>query len=552
MAEQTLREKCERRLSELKSDRSAWDGDAQDLAAYIQPGMGRFATSDRNKRAARNRSKIIDSTGTVSLRTLRSGMQMGITSPARPWFQLTFADKDLMEFGPVKAWLYDIQTRMREILQASNVYNALHSLYGELGLFGTGSNAYVEDFDSVISAVPMTFGEYWLGTGANGMVDTLYRECEWSVAQVVERFGLDACSPTIRTLWTNGNLGAAVPVAHAIEPNPDRDVRKADARNKRWRSVYWERDSDRNRLLRMSGYDQFPATVPRWDVTSNDTYGTTWPGLDALGDVKQLQTQQLRKAEALDKGVRPPMIANVSMAGKHMSLVPGGITYVNPVQGFTGFQPAYQVQIQVDPLLRDMEETRARVRQAFFADVFLMISQSNGQMTATEVIERREEKMIALGPVLERLQKELLAPLIERLFAIMMSRGLVPPAPEEIQGVPIRVDFVSILAQAQKALATSSIERVIGVVGNLAAGYPPILDKIDFDQTVDEYADLVGAPPRMIRPDDAVEQIRQGRQRQEQMAQAAALGGQGAQAAKVLSETDTRGPNALTQMLGLS
>lgn len=552
MADQTLREKCERRLSELKSDRSAWDGDAQDLAAYIQPGMGRFSTSDRNKRAARNRSKIIDSTGTVSLRTLRSGMQMGITSPARPWFQLTFADKDLMEFGPVKAWLYDIQTRMREILQASNVYNALHSLYGEIGLFGTGANAYVEDFDSVISAVPMTFGEYWIGTGANGMVDTLYRECEWSVAQVVERFGLDACSPTIRTLWTNGNLGAAVPVAHAIEPNPDRDVRKADARNKRWRSVYWERDSDRNRLLRMSGYDQFPATVPRWDVTSNDSYGTTWPGLDALGDVKQLQTQQLRKAEALDKGVRPPMIANVSMAGKHMSLVPGGITYVNPVQGFTGFQPAYQVQIQIDPLLRDMEETRARVRQAFFADVFLMISQSNGQMTATEVIERREEKMIALGPVLERLQKELLAPLIERLFAIMMSRGLVPPAPDEIQGVPIRVDFVSILAQAQKALATSSIERVIGVVGNLAAGYPPILDKIDFDQTVDEYADLVGAPPRMIRPDDAVEQIRQGRQRQEQMAQAAALGGQGAQAAKVLSETDTRGPNALTQMLGLS
>lgn len=552
MAELTLREKCERRLSELKSDRSAWDSDARELASFIQPGMGRFSSADRNKRAARNRSKIIDSTGTVALRTLRSGMQMGITSPARPWFQLTFADKDLMEFGPVKAWLYDIQTRMREILQASNVYNALHSLYGEIGLFGTGANAYVEDFDSVISAVPMTFGEYWIGTGANGMVDTLYRECEWSVAQVVERFGLDACSPTIRTLWTNGNLGAAVPVAHAIEPNPDRDVRKADARNKRWRSVYWERDSDRARLLRMSGYDQFPATVPRWDVTSNDSYGTTWPGLDALGDVKQLQTQQLNKAVALAMGVRPPMLASTSMAGKHMSLVPGGITYVNPVQGFTGFQPAYQVQIPLDHLLMDMEETRARVRQAFFADVFLMISQSNGQMTATEVIERREEKMIALGPVLERLQKELLAPLIERLFAVMMSRGLVPPAPDEIQGVPIRVDFVSILAQAQKALATSSIERVIGVVGNLAAGYPPILDKIDFDQTVDEYADLVGAPPRMIRPDDAVEQIRQGRQRQEQMAQAAALGGQGAQAAKVLSETDTRGPNALTQMLGLS
>lgn len=548
--EQSIREKCEKRLADLKSERSPWDSDARELADHIQPGMGRFNATDRNQRG-RRRGKIIDATGSESLRVMASGMHAGITSPARPWFRLTLADRDLMEFGPVKAWLYDVERRMREILQKSNVYNALHGSYAEIGLFGTSATAFIEDWRSGINAVPMTWGEWWTGIGADGMADTLYRESQWSVGQVVERFGAAACSRTVQNLYDRGNVGAPVIVCHAMEPRRDRDPRRLDGRNKRWRSVYWEQGADRDRVLREAGYNSFPATVPRWEVTSNDTYGSFWPAFDALGDIKQLQVQQLRKAEALDKKVRPPMVASAELANKHATLVPGGITYVNPTTGFQGFQPAYQVNIDLREMLQDMDETRMRIRRTFYADLFMMISQSDGRMTATEVIERREEKMLGLGPVLERLHKELLAPLIDRLFEIMQVRGLLPPPPDEIQNTPISVDFISILAQALKQMSTASIERVIGVVGNMAAANPEVLDKIDFDQTVDEYADMVGAPPRMIRPDDVVAEIRERRAQQQQAAQAVALANEGAQAAKVLSETDTRTPSALTAMLGI-
>lgn len=547
----TLRQHLERRRSALELERQSWISHWRDISDYTMPRRGRFLVSDRNKGDRRN-TKIIDNTGRYSLRTLAAGMMTGLTSPSRPWFRLTTPDPALDEFAPVKTWLYLVEQRMRAVFAKSNIYNVLHGTYEELGAFGTSAFLGLDDFEDVVRFYPFTAGEYMIAQDNRGKVDTIYREYSMTVAQVVGEFGEDNVSATVRAMHARGSLDQWVTVCHAIEPRPEsqRERGKVDGRNKPIRSVYWEKGGDQDKVLREAGYDKFPGLAPRWDVLFGDIYGRS-PAMDALGDIKQLQAEQKYKGKGIAKMVDPPMVGPSSLKNRPASVLPGDITYVDVQQGQQGFVPAYQVQPRLNELMMDIQEVQDRVRQAFYADLFLMLANSDRrQMTATEVAERHEEKLLALGPVLERLQDELLEPLIDRTFEKMVAAEILPPPPEELAGVDLRVEYISMLAQAQKAVATGGIERLSSYVGNVAAVRPDVLDKVNWDQTVDEYADALGVPPTLIVPDEQVAEIRAQRQKAEQAQQQAAMLQQAAQGAETLSKADMGGDSVLAAITG--
>ena len=241
---------------------------------------------------------------------------------------------------------------------------------------------------------------------------------------------------------------------------------------------------------------------------------------------------------------RPPMNAHSDLRNSKFSLLPGAVNFMADPN--KGLRPAYDVNPQLGPLAEDIDRSKDGVWSAMYADLFMMISQlDRRQITATEIDERREEKLIALGPVLERLHFEKLKPLVERLFNRVVESGTLGPPPEELEDQELEIDFVSMLAQAQKAVATGSMERFAGYVGNLAGAVPEVLDKFDTDQSVDEYADALGVPPGMVRSDDEVAELRAQRQKvqqaqmqAEQAVQVTKAAQQGAQAAKVMSEAD--------------
>src|SRR5208337_5022128 len=177
------------------------------------------------------------------------------------------------------------------------------------------------------------------------------------------------------------------------------------------------------------------------------------------------------------------MVADVSMKNEPASLLPGGVTYVaNLAQ--SGFKPAYQVPPNIRGAEEKIAKAEERINRAFFADLFLMISQLDTVRTATEIIERKQEKMLMLGPFLERSQFELINPMIERVFAMMFRAGLIPPAPPEIRGRAFDIETISTLADAQKSTATTGIERGVQFIGNLMAANPAVGDNLDWDGTV--------------------------------------------------------------------
>jgi hypothetical protein len=537
-----------RRLGELKSERSSFDSHYRELAEFVLPRRGRFTTSDRNKGDKRH-NKIINSKGTMALRTAASGLMANLTSPARPWLRLETPDPDLMEFEPVKIWLGKVETIMRAVFNESNFYNALPVLYSELLLFGTGAMTQVDDFQDVARFHTHTVGSYYIAQNERFVVDVLYREYELQVSQLVDEYGLTNASQFVKDAYAQGNYGAWIPVVHAIEPNPNFDPSRKLSKYKQFRSVVYEAGNGRSlpsgKFLRESGFDEFPAYCPRWDVTGEDIYGTNCPGMTALGDVKQLQLEERRKALAIDKLVNPPLKGPGSLRNIPVSSLPGGTNFYDGDTTNEGLRPVYQVDPRIQELMLDIQNIERRIEQAFYADLFMAITNMEGVQPRNqlELMQRNEEKLLMLGPVIERLFNELLDPLIDRTFLQLERANLLPEAPQEIQGQALKVQYISSLAMAQRAVGTGTIERVAGFVGGLMQIDPSVRHKFDSWQAADEFAHLVGSPPKLIKPDEvagAAAQQEQQQQQQMMMVDAAQKGAgaaaSGAQAAKTLSE----------------
>ena len=529
----------------LKTERASWFTHWQEISTRLLPRAGRFFVQDRNKGNKRH-NQIYDSTATQALSVLAAGMMSGMTSPARPWFRLTTGDDDLDAYPPVKVWLDQVSRLMLKIFQSSNTYRALHTMYEELGAFGTGVSIMSDDFRSVIHHHPLTAGEYALTTDWRGDVTTLYREFQKTVSQIVKEFGYKACSPTVQNLYDRGNLEAWITLIHAIEPRADRDPSKSDPLNMPWRSVYFEIGGNQQHCLRESGFKRFPVLAPRWVVRGGDIYGES-PAMTALGDINQLQHEQLRKAQGIDYQTKPPLQAPTSMKNRDVEMLPGGITYVDSANPHGGIRSAFEAQINLNYLLEDIRDVRDRIRGCFFADLFLMLAnQTDTRMTATEVAERHEEKLLMLGPVLERLQNELLDPLIENTFDAIIDAGITPPPPEELQGRPLNVDLIGMLAQAQRAVGTNSIDRFVGNLGAVAEFKPEVLDRFNADRWVEIYSDSLGLDPQIVVPEDQAKAIREQRAQAKAQAQQAALAEQQATTAAKLASAKTDQPNALT------
>ncbi|MDT3539831.1 portal protein [Cronobacter sakazakii] len=550
MKNETLKEQLTKQLGMLEQERTTFEPHWRELSDFIIPRGSRFLTSEANRGDRRN-NKIVDPTATMANRTLSSGMMSGITSPARPWFKLATPDPEMMDYGPVKLWLETVQNRMNDMFNKSNLYQSLPIIYSSLGTFGTGALAVLEDDEDVIRTMPFPVGSYYIANSPRLSVDTCFRKFSMTVRQLVREFGLNNVSSSTKSAFENGTYEKWVDVVHAVYPNMNRETGKMNAKNKAFRSVYFEIGGDNDKVLRESGYDEFPIMAPRWEVNGEDVYGSSCPGMIALGQVKALQLEQRRKAQQIDKQTNPPMIGPTSLKTQRVSLLPGDITYVDQVTGAEGLRPAYMVNPNLGDLLGDIQDTRQLINSAYFVDLFMMLQNVNTRSMPVEaVIEMKEEKLLMLGPVLERLNDEFLDPLIDRAFSMMARKNMLPPPPDVMQGMPLRIEYISVMAQAQKAIGLSSLERFVGFVGNLASAKPEALDKLDVDQAIDNYAVMSGVSPTVVVPQEQAQQTRNDRAQQQQQAMALQTSMAAVQGAKTLSEAKTADPNLLTALAG--
>lgn len=541
-----------KRLEALRSDRTPFISYWGDLSDHHLAHRGRFLLDNGKKNPKRN-TKQLNNTSRQAVRTLASGMMAGITSPARPWFRLGSPDPAMRDNGAIRTWLHAVENIMYAVFSQSNTYNSLNTLYAELGTFGTAAIGVYDDFENVIRCRTYTVGSYMLGMNGKEQVDTFYREYSKTVGEVVKEFGIDNCSRHVQDQWKSGNLEQTVQLVHAIEPNDDRDMMSPLAANMPVRSVYYEKGNQtqkNNRFLKKSGFHEFAILAPRWDVTPEDVYAVDCPGMTALGDTKALQLGERRMYQVLDKLTDPPTQGPSNVKNDMKRLKPGDHVAVDGAHAGSGIKSIYDQRPDLNAIVSINDRTEVRINKAFYVDLFLMLASSDRrQITAREVAEKHEEKLLMLGPVLERLHSELLDPLIDITFNKLLRAGVLPPPPPELEGVDLRVEYVSVLAQAQRMVSVGGIDRMAGFIGELAAAWPEARYKFNAMEAVDEYADALGVAPKIINDDETAQGLFMQEQQAMQSAQMAEMAGQIAGAAKTASETDTSGENALTTLL---
>lgn len=562
-----MRRWVEGRLMGLRVNRYSWWTHWRELADYFLPRRYKWLiTPNQMGRGSPINQHIIDSTACVFARNLASGLVSGKSSPTSLWFRLRVGYYDSTKTDPVSLWLAEVERLLYLIFSESNFYNAIGVFYYDLVIFGTAAYIIYEDYDTVINCINPALGEYYVDIDGKFRPCVFYREYTMTVSAVVSEFGYDNCSDAVKKLYDDpagANLTREIIVAHAIEPNNDgRAAEFGTPKSFAYREVYWEWGGSTSPqggatsppgFLRKRGYYEQAAIIGRWDIVSNDPYGRS-PGMDALPDQKQVQLEQRRKAQAIDKMVNPPLVADVQLKNQPANLTPGGITYVSgySASGKPGFASVYDTKFPIQDITVDLQEVKARLSQIFFNDVLRVASQyeTRSNVTAVEWDLRKSESLVMLGPALERIDNEVLRPTLERVFNIANRAGIIPPAPPEIAGQMITIDFVSMLAQAQQATRAGSIERVLSLTGNLVGVVPEAMDNIDVDYALDKYSSLLNNDPKMIRSPEALAAIRQSRAQAQAQAQQAAVTNQMSQSAKNLAQADTSGNNALSALLG--
>lgn len=545
-------ERYRKRAKFLWEKQETWRPVWKEISENMLPERGAFLTSPEEEpnKGERKDRKIINGSANDAVRVIAAGLQGGLTSPSRPWFVLTLDDSDLMEYQPVKEWLHEVRKRMLSVLARSNFYGSTHGLYAELAGFGTGAMLIEEDFTSVIRCRPFTIGEFALGLDAAYRPNALYRRFWLTAEQMAGKFGENNLSSAVKTALKS-NKDQWFLVHHAIEPAQQVDPTKVDYRGMQFRSCYWEDKTSEGeeKFLRQGGYRGIPFIGPRWEVTAVNIYGNC-PGRSSLGDQKMLQKLEEKKLKQLDKHTDPAMNAPAALKKKGGTIISGGVNYIDVQQGQQSFVPAYQTNPDIRPVAAEIDTVERRIRRFFFNDLFLAIlgSMDAKERTAMEIAKAHEEKLIMIGPVIEQLQSEMHDPALDRIFNVMDDLNLFPPPPRELVGKTINVQYLGLLAQAQKIVSVQSIERVANYVGALAAVKPDVVDKFDFDQSVDEYAEAMGVPPDLVLSDERVAEIRQQRAQQQAQLTALATAEVAAKTGKTMSETPVKGKSMADRM----
>ena len=531
MARTDLTKSLISRYERLEGQRQNWETHWQEVADYMQPRKA--DVTKKRARGDKRMEQVFDSSPIQAVELLAASLHGMLTNPSTPWFTLRFKDEDIDNEDEAKLWLEEATATMYTAFNRSNFQQEIFELYHDLITFGTAAMFIEEDNDDIIKFSTRHINEVFIAENDKGRIDTIYRRFNISARAAIQKFG-ESVSSDVQGK-AKKNPYDEVEILHAVYPRSEFNPNKKDKANMPFESVYMEYKNGNE--LSVGGFKEFPFVVPRYLKASNEIYGRS-PAMTALPDVKMLNEMCKTTIKAAQKQVDPPLLVPDDGFLLPVRTVPGGLNFYR-----SGTRDRIEpLNIGANnPLGLNMEQQRRdSIRAVFYVNQLMM--QQGPQMTATEVIQRNEEKMRLLGPVLGRLQSELLKPLIDRVFNILLRNNMLPQAPEFLSGRDIEIEYVSPLAKAQKSTELQSIMRAVEILGSLQ-NVAPVFDYVNFDNLVKHLAEIVGVPQKLLKSQSQVnaereqaQQQQQEMQQMQQLQQVAKAGGDIAPLAKALPD----------------
>ena len=494
-----------------KGKRGTWETHWQQIADLMHPFDDNFIT--RESPGTEKMTFIFDSTPIPANQLLASGLFSMLTSPAQKWFEIQMMNTMFMEFRPIRLWLEAVSDIMYfEINKPQAHFNtAMHELYLEYGAFGNGILFVGETLDRQnlrFQSLPLS--ESYLSEGAEGLMDSLFRKYPRTVRQLVEKFGYDAQTDKVKKLFDDHKIDQVIKCVHAILPARDYDLKSPYP----FVSIYANMEC--KDIIAGSVFNELPFMAPRFYKNPWEQYGRG-PGTTALPDIKMLMEVMRTTLRAAQKATDPPLMAPDEGFLNPVRTTPGGINFyragtqdkIEPIP--FGSNPALGYDV--------IGDLRARIREIFFIDQLQL--QEGPQMTATEVLQRTEEKLRLMGPLMGRLQSELLGPMLSRVFGILFRQGKIPAPPPEIENQEFKIVYTSPIARAQEQTEANGLMRALQVLTPFMEMDPEVTDNFNGDQISKGVFNMFSVRPSFLRGEEEKAAKREQRAQQELAAQQA-------------------------------
>ena len=491
-------------LSRLQEKRSTWESHWQEVADVMLPRKAEITR--QRARGDKRHTQIFDATAVHALELLAASLHGMLTSSANRWFSLRFKETGLNDSDEAKEWLEDATKRMYDVIAKSNFQQEIFECYHDLIAFGTSCLMIEEDQEDVLTFSARHIKEIYIQENRKGYVDTLYRRFKMSAQATVEKFGIENVSKEIVNVLKKAPFDD-IDLVHVIRPRLDFDPQKQDKANMPFQSIYFEYGS--GHVISVGGFKENPYVIPRYLKASTEQYGRS-PGMNALPDVKVLNKMVEHSLKAAAKQIDPPLLIPDDGMLAPIRMSPGSINYYR--SGSRDRIEPLNINANTAVTLNTENQRRDAINKMFHIDQLVVTENRN--MTATEVLQRQEEKMRILGPVLGRLQSELLSPLVTRVFNIMLRNQLFMPSPDILTQQELNIEYVSPMALAQRGQELQSLMKGLELFGSLAQTMP-VMDYIDEDGLVKQIISILGLPAKVIKSDAQVQQLRAERAEQE-------------------------------------
>lgn len=511
------------RLSKLDGEFNNTSSHLQEVSDLVFPKTSTF-TSKRAKGDKRNLS-VYDSTPVHANSLLAAGLHGMMTNPAARWFSVRAEDDRINNDRAGQEWLESVTKILYSYINSprAGFSNNIHEFYLEYGAFGTALLFVGEQKDGtglLFNCRSLT--ECRIAEDSDGFVDTVFRTFPMTVRQMALKWGVESLSKDAKRSFERKEYDREVKILHAVQPRMEGKGLPVD-------SCYIECDG--SHIIKTGGFHEMPYMVGRFYRAPGETYGRS-PGTESLPFSKMLNEMMKTTIKAAQKIVDPPLMMPDDGFLGPVRTMPSSINYYRAGS-----------EDRIEPLLTGgnipvslemMDGIRNSIREMFYNDQ--MHLGDRPQMTATETIQRTEDRLRLLGPVLGRMQSEVLGPMIDRVFGMLVREKVIPPAPPEFKGASLKIEYESPIAKSQQQLEANSILRTMEVLMPLMDRKPEMIEVWDTDFLSRNVGYMFNISPKSFLPQEIVEEARAQRQEQAQMAQEVQTTKDGALAANQLAQ----------------
>jgi len=503
---------------------------------------------------------------------LDSGLQEGIIPANQTWMRYGLLDEEspLMEKPEVWQYLHSASRQAQSVLLKSNFYQQAPSTIRSVSRYLTGAIMMEKDEETFVRFTAFPIGSYYISNNYRGIADTFIRNYRLRVRQVIEEFctnekgevNMDNCSDALQLQWNDPKRHEEwVDIVMCIFPNPEFDSFRAKYNSKyaKYSLNYYEMARNiGHKILREEGFSYFPVYCPRWYRQPTDAYGVDGPGAKARSPIRRMFKSIQMWLLSAQKLLEPPMGADPSVGGgvsnngvgttpNFLTMIPGG------PDGNKKFAPIYELNpAMLTPIKEYIQECSIEIEKICRADVFRRFGNDERKTppTATEVLQRVQEDSRVLGPIFGAFNFDWLQPMLHDLFYLMVEDRVIPSAPPDLHGTPLRVEVISRIAIALKQGDINALNAGIGAAGQIAqVKAQPGTERLNGDEALDYTFRLLNLPPKLLYSEAQVAKIRQQMTQIRQAKQQAALAEQHSKTAKNLGQADVGGDSSLLQKI---